>query len=99
MACSYSGLTLSDEIRPDASCRIASTSSGGLGMLPIGSVGIGMRAILPPSRQLSNVSSEHRRAKGLEPTYGTTGSAMCDGKVGEQYTRLFAVAKFADVAA
>src|SRR3989442_4208917 len=54
MACSYSGLTLSDEIRPDASCCIASTSSGGLGMLPIGSVGIGMRAILPPSRQLSN---------------------------------------------
>src|SRR2546428_11950342 len=54
MACSYRGLTASGEIRPDASCRIASTSSGGLGMLPIGSVGIGMRAILSASRPLSN---------------------------------------------
>src|SRR5207245_9700895 len=54
MACSYRGLTASGEIRPDASCRIASTSSGGLGMLPIGSVGIAMRAILSASRPLSN---------------------------------------------
>src|SRR5437867_10581425 len=38
--------SLSREMRPAANSRTPATSSGGLGMLPIGSVGIGMRPIL-----------------------------------------------------
>src|SRR2546428_643597 len=65
MACSYRGLTVSGEIRPDASCRIASTSSGGLGMLPIGSGGIGLADILPA--EPSAVKGEERARGGKAP--------------------------------
>src|SRR3989442_14825985 len=34
-------------------------------------------------------------ARTSRPTYGTTGSAMCDGKVGEQDTRWVALMKSA----
>src|SRR5438105_12318263 len=72
MAASYNSWSSSSEHRPSLNSRIPSRSSGGLGMLPIGSVGMDMTRNLLPHIVATKVGRLSRGYARLPTNFGLT---------------------------
>src|SRR5207253_8565421 len=75
MAASYNSRSSSSEHRPSLNSRIPVRSSGGLGMLPIGSVGMDMARNLLPDR-----GSALRQPRFLTRGYSSMGGAAMSAR-------------------